>query len=269
MIMRTGLLSHVMFLASLIALTEPRLSASPRGVSPESSGIRCERRSSYAITTERERCLTRSLRRITGDSGLRFACDGSLILSDSACITSGSAAARQVLMKAVTSNAVFLIEDYSGSGSVTFGQAVGEQVYDTRNGRRSQTWRLRLDFDDFQQLGASSQVRAAFDEGFTFFHELLHGLGYNDAYRLWEVGECEEVVNRMRWELGLPLRDQYFGQTWRITPKLTSVRLRFRSQARDDSKRSESHYLFFLIAEPAPYSGDIRAVTRADRRSTR
>jgi hypothetical protein len=117
-------------------------------------------------------------------------------------------------------------------------------------------------------MQASSEVRAAFDEGFTLLHELLHGLGYKDAVRAPELGECEEVVNRMRSELGLPLRDEYFGETWRITEKLTSVRLRFRSPPRFGSTaRSESHYLFFLVIEPAEYSSNVRAVTRLQKRS--
>ena len=125
-----------------------------------------------------------------------------------------------------------------------------------------------MDFDDFQQVDASSEVRAAFDEGFTLFHELLHGLGYMDASRARELGACEEIVNRVRSDLGLPLRDEYFGEAWRITERLTSVRLRFRSQARNgNSARRESHYLFFLLTEPAECCANIRAVTRVDRKS--
>jgi hypothetical protein len=41
-------------------------------------------------------------------------------------------------------------------------------------------------------------------------HELLHGLGYDDGSREEEIGQCEEMVNQARSELGLPLRDQYF-----------------------------------------------------------
>ena len=262
-------IATVVFIAALIPLTEPRLAASPTGMR-ESSGVWCERRTAFAITPEHEKFLTLSLRRITGYNGLRFADDGSLILSDSAGMTGGSAEARRILKRAVCSNAVFVIEDYSGSGSVTFGQAVEELVCDTRDGVRSQFWRLRLDFEDFQQIGASSEVKAAFDEGFTLFHELLHGLGYNDASGEDEVGACEDIVNRIRGDLRLPLRDQYFGQTWRITPRLTSVRLRFRSRPRDgNSNRWASHYLFFLIAERDAETANLRAVTRKNRASGR
>ena len=263
------LLTRVLvFMASCISLAEPSLSAATLEDSPKTSGVWCERGSQYAITKEHERRLALSLRRITGYDGLQFGPDGSLSLGDCSVVAGGSGEARRILMRAVCSGAVFVIEDYSGSGSVNFGQAAPEQVYEVRDGRSSQIWRVRLDFDDFQQMDASSEVRAAFDEGFTLFHELLHGLGYLDASRVRELGPCEEIVNRVRSELGLPLRDQYFGEAWRITERLTSVRLRFRSQARDGNPaRSESHYLFFLLTEPADSSADIRAVTRVDRKS--
>jgi hypothetical protein len=117
-------------------------------------------------------------------------------------------------------------------------------------------------------MQSSSKVRATFDEGFTLFHELLHGLGYMDASRVRELGPCGEIVNRIRSELGLPLRDQYFGEAWRITERLTSVRLRFRSQALNGNpSRWESHYLFFLLTEPAEYSAYTGAVTRVDKKS--
>lgn len=267
--MNRKLLARLLVLAtSYPILCGPSLSAATLVGSPRTSGVWCERRSDYAITKEHEMRLAESLRRVTGFGDLHFASDGSLILGDARVVAGGSAEARRILIRAVCSGASFIIEDYSGSGSVTFGQAAPEQVYETGDGRSSQVWRLRLDFDDFQQMQASSEVRATFDEGFTLFHELLHGLGYKDAFRPRELGACEEIVNRMRSELGLPLRDQYFGETWRITDKLTSVRLRFRTRPQGGSSaRGGSHYLFFLLTEPAEYSADVRAVTRVEKRS--
>lgn len=267
--MNNKLLARVLvFTVSCISLAEPSLSAATLDDAPRTSGVWCERRSDHAITKEHESRLALSLRRITGFGALQFASDGSLSLGDSSVAAGGSAEARRILTGAVCSGASFVIEDYSGSSSVNFGQAVPEQVYEPRDGRSSHVWRLRLDFDDFHQMDASSEVRAAFDEGFTLFHELLHGLGYLDASHGRELGACEEIVNRIRSELGLPLRDQYFGEAWRITERLTSVRLRFRSHGRNGNPaRWESRYLFFLLTEPAECSANIRAVTRVDRKS--
>ena len=241
------------FTASWISMAGPTLSAATPADAARTSSVRCERRSAYAITSEHEGRLTSSLRRITGLGALQFAPDGSLSLGVWSVAAGGSAEARRILISAVSAGVTFVIEDYSGSSSVNFGQAEREQIYDPRRGRNSQVWRLRLDFDDFRQMNAPSELRATFDEGFTLLHELLHGLGYEDASRNQELGACEEIVNRVRGELGLPLRDQYFGETWRITERLTSVRLRFRSPTGDkNSARWQSHYLSFLLAR----SGD-------------
>ena len=170
------------------------------------------------------------------------------------------------MITALRLGAIFIIEDYSGSASVNFGQAAQAEVYVNQVGDVAPVWRLRLDFDDFQRMQASAKVRATFDEGFTLLHELLHGFGCKDGVRARELGECEEIVNRIRSELDLPLRDQYFGETWRITDKLTSVRLRFRSHPQPGSAaRAESHYLFFLVAEQAQCFANSRGVTRIER----
>ena len=59
---------------------------------------------------------------------------------------------------------------------------------------------------------------AAFDEGFTLLHELLHAIGYEDATSASEVGAVETRLNQAREEIGLPLRAEYF-----VTPAPTFV----------------------------------------------
>lgn len=227
-----------------VSLSEPGLSAQTTGDYHKLSRVRCERRSEFAIKRKNEERLVSSLRRITGLGELQFESDGSLKLGDSSAEDGGSAEARRILMSAVSSETPFVVEDYSGSNSVNFGQAETEQIYDPQSRKTSQLWRLRLDFEDFSEINASSEVRAAFDEGLTLLHEVLHGLGYEDASRAWELGACEEIVNRVRGELGLPLRDQYFGERWRVSDKLMSVRLRFRSPAKN---KPRWQYLSFLF----------------------
>ena len=99
-------------------------------------------------------------------------------------------------------------------------------------------------------MQASREVQASFDVGFTTLHELLHGLGYKDATKVDELGECEERLNRSREELGLPTRDQYFGDALRLAQHFVSVRLRFRSNAPRISTRptlGRTQYLFFML----------------------
>ena len=161
--------------------------------------------------------------------------------------------ARQILLCALGSREVFIIEDYCGSPSVTFGQMdEGTNYEDMQAQCQFLIWRVRLDFDDFRDMQASPEVRESFNAGFTMLHELLHGLGYRDANSPEEIGDCERLVNQVRAELELPLRDQYFAEPLRITPKIFTVRLRFREANTKKSllnkqTRRRSHYLFFML----------------------
>ena len=125
---------------------------------------------------------------------------------------------------------------------------------------------MRLDFNDFREMEASREVRDSFDAGFTTLHELLHGLGCKDATSVDELGECEETLNRARAELGLPLRDQYFGDELRMARQFVTVRLRFRSdKARSSAvhSRARIQYLFFLVQsdyERQPSSAGVTAL---------
>jgi hypothetical protein len=222
------------------------------------AGIWCNREKHNRVSDAHEDQLVRSLRRITGFQRLIFAEDGSLSLGDVTDVVSGSSIARQIIFCAMGSGKTFIIEDHSGSQSVFFGQMdEGTDFEDIVSKRKLDIWRLRIDFDDFQEIDAPSEVRESFDAGFTLLHELLHGVGYKDADSRDEIGELEGLVNQARAELGLPLRDQYFGEPLQITPRIATVRLRFRKEikpAADGRLRRPMrrlHYLFFLL--PAGY----------------
>lgn len=186
--------------------------------------------------------LLENLREITGLCELQFKENGQLHLGPMSEPGRGSAAARHILRRAIDSGFVFFIEDHSQSSSVNFGQMDEGTTYeDSLSNRRFLIWRVRLDFDDFQKMAAPREVRESFSIGFTFLHELLHGLGHKDANRLQELGECEEIVNQARTELNLPTRDQYFAVQLKITENFFTVRLRFR-----DPVRRKNRYLFFI-----------------------
>ncbi|MCI0388934.1 MAG: hypothetical protein MOB07_09255 [Acidobacteria bacterium] len=223
--------------------------AFPQSAFPKTPGVWLSGEPGYRPTSARVEGLTQSLRRITGLNELHFEEDGSLVIGPAQ--TEGSATARQILSCALSSGFVFIIEDHSDSPSVNFGQLnEGLRYEDAITGVRLMVWRVRLDFDDFREMQASREVQASFDAGFTTLHELLHGLGYKDATSVDELGECEERLNRARAELGLPLRDQYFGDTLRLAQHFVSVRLRFRSDKPRISGapvRSRTQYLFFLV----------------------
>jgi hypothetical protein len=144
---------------------------------------------------------------------------------------------------------MFIIEDYSNSDAIHFGQLdEGTNFADLRQQQSVQLmiWRVRIDFVDFQRVEASPPVRAAFDEGFTLLHELLHGLGYRDAQSVMAVGECEELLNLMRAELELPERARYFGEAVELTPTVKTIRLRFRRRVTGRKAKWREEYLFFM-----------------------
>jgi hypothetical protein len=216
---------------------------------PKTPGVWLSGEAGRKLSGARVEDLTRSLRRITGFGELHFAKGGSLVTG--AAQSGGSAAARGILSCALSSGSVFIIEDHSGSPSVNFGQLdEGLRFEDVMTGLRLEVWRVRLDFDDFREMEASREVRNSFDAGFTTLHELLHGLGCRDATSVDELGECEETLNQARAELGLPLRDQYFGDELRMARQFVTVRLRFRSdKARVSAlpSRARTQYLFFMV----------------------
>jgi hypothetical protein len=220
-----------------------------RSAFPKTPGVWLSGEAERKLSGARVEELTRSLRRITGFGELHFAKDGSLVTG--AAQSGGSATARRILSCALGSGSVFIIEDHSDSPSVNFGQLdEGLRYEDVMIDLRLEVWRVRLDFDDFREMQAPREVRDSFDAGFTTLHELLHGLGCKDATSVDELGECEETLNRARAELGLPLRDQYFGDELRVARQFVTVRLRFRSDKPRVSaglNRARTQYLFFMV----------------------
>lgn len=234
-------------------------------------GIHCAR-GPAAISPASRRGLVDSLRRLTGLAALDFGHDEALSLGDRDTPAGGSPTARLVLDAALESGMSFLIEDHSGSGQVAFGQLdAGTHVADIRRGDARLLWRVRIDFKDLAEFAAPAAVRAAFDPGFAVLHEILHGLGFPDAKGAEEVGAVEEILNRARGELGLPLRDRYLAEGRLVAETLLSVRIRFRTPAAPDGPpRDRYQYLTFLLdARQAPWAertGLISACCRPERR---
>ena len=235
-------LTHVrrgVFLALALVVGSAGRGHTARAEMPAAGGIWCRAEAEPGCGGGCQRRLRESLRRLTGLRDLRFAEGGALVPGAEG--GGGSARAREILRDSLGSGAVFIVEDHSGSGGINFGQLdQGTNYEDLRSGRRAVIWRVRIDFDDFREMEAPRAVRESFDEGITLLHELLHAAGYKDPAQGEDLGGCEELVNEVRGELGLPLREQYFGEPLRLAHGVSSVRLRFRGPARRE------HYLFFL-----------------------
>jgi hypothetical protein len=189
--------------------------------------------------------LVASLRRITGIVRLGFDTNGRLEMDGAT--RRGSATARRILNQVSASGDIFVLQDHSGSDLVNFGQIEGMDYLDYTTGRRAQVWWIRLDFTDFQKIAAPARVRATFDEGFTLFHEMLHGLGHRDAATEGALGECETILNQVRDELGLPLRAEYFAtRIGEVVKGVAAVRLGFLD--RPAGFGNQMRYLRFALA---------------------
>lgn len=153
--------------------------------------------------------LIKRLRVITGWNNLNFDDNGSLRLGDTQT-SGGSESARLLLKEAVAGPNVIVLEDASSRTDVAFCRVVrGRWVRDESN--KPPAFVVLIDFTDFQQLSGDAEARAAFDAGWGLLHEIDHVVkDSEDARDAKAVGECEDHINRMRLEIGLPVRVDYF-----------------------------------------------------------
>jgi len=157
--------------------------------------------------SHREELITR-LRVITGLHALNFDSNGVLRLGD--LITGGSESARILLGEAVTGSSFIVLEDASSRSDVAFCRVVrGRWVRGEAN--KPPAFVVLIDFTDFHQLSGDAEARAAFDVGWGLLHEIDHVVkDSEDARDNKAVGECEDHINRMRLEMDLPVRVDYF-----------------------------------------------------------
>jgi hypothetical protein len=99
-----------------------------------------------------------------------------------------------------------------------------------------------IDFTDFQQLSGDAEARAAFDVGWGLLHEIDHVVsGSEDPKDEKVIGECEDHINEMRREVGLPVRAEYFFSRAYLTADANFnaryVRLSFERRGDSQTKR--------------------------------
>ncbi|HSE15680.1 MAG TPA: hypothetical protein VLB46_01420 [Pyrinomonadaceae bacterium] len=158
--------------------------------------------------SHRDELITR-LRVITGLRSLSFDDNGSLRFGDKQT-TGGSATARSLLAQAIAGPKVIILEDASSRTDVAFCRVVRGR-WTRVESNQPPAFVVLIDFTDFHQLSGDAEARAAFDVGWGLLHELDHVVtDSEDADDAKAVGECEEHINRMRLEVGLPVRVDYF-----------------------------------------------------------
>lgn len=239
---------------------------------PTTPGIWLSQEPGRECNTNCQEQLLVSLRRLTGWQQMRFTAGGWLEISEHEVRQAGQAgspSAREVITRIHHGHQVFIVEAHTGSPEVSFGQLDEGLIYqDDLRQLRLKIWRLRLDLADFKRIAAPARVLAAFDPGFVFLHELLHGLGYPDPERFGELGPCEAQVNQMRTEMDLPLRTQYFATSYQLNQLAFTVRLGFQEAPRastlsDNSGKPVKPREYQLIFLPELSSPAQRAETQS------
>jgi hypothetical protein len=205
----------------------------------------------YRLGAEAHQRLLASLKRITGFTRVGFAPDGRLEVGEIAP-GRGSAVARRILLEAMASRDLFVIESHADSPAVNFGQIEGMDYINDSTDRHDRVWWIRLDGSDFGRIDAPPRVRSAFDEGFTLLHELLHAGGCRDTSTPGDLGECETILNQARAELGLPRRAEYLATSIRRPVYgLAAVRLRFIDPQSARPNQIEDLFVALSMAAPA------------------
>jgi hypothetical protein len=153
--------------------------------------------------------LVSRLRAITGLPNLRFDDSGSLRLDNSEA-SHGSESARLLLSQAIAGTSFIILEDASSRSDVAFCRVVrGRWV--NNDASKPAAYVVLIDFSDFHRLSGDAEARAAFDVGWGLLHEIDHVVrDSEDASDAAATGECEDHINRMRLEVGLPIRVDYF-----------------------------------------------------------
>lgn len=153
--------------------------------------------------------LVARLRVITGLTNLDFQNDGALRF-DVNQASGGSVSARELLSQAVAGANVIVLEDASSRSDVAFCRVVRGR-WKQADSNRPPAYVVLIDFTDFQQLSGDAEARSAFDVGWGLLHEIDHVVsGSEDAKDEREIGACEDHINEMRLEVGLPVRAEYF-----------------------------------------------------------
>ena len=185
------------------------------------------------------------LRRISGWSDLVFDSDRVLRLGTKEP-QGGSRIAREFLERAVSGERTILLEDASSRKDVVFCRVVQAKL-PGKESSQSNVFVVLIDFSDFLQVTGDRRARASFDVGWAVLHEIDHAVADSeDSGSSSSAGNCEDHINEMRREMGLPIRLDYFFSyvPMKSNPSLISsfVRLSFGEQV-DDSGKLKRYWL--------------------------
>lgn len=182
----------------------------------------------YRLERKYLNLLIASLREKTGFAELHFDDADYLEIGNKENYVGGSNAARKLLLSALEGKILFKLENHDRSEKVNFAHLGESTIF--RNMRTKQEIEVRplvIDFFDYNHLIGDSDVRRSFDQGMNVLHELVHGVyDLRDAVEdPNELGECENFVNTIRHDLGLPERQFYIARIYSaLQPTGTIIR---------------------------------------------
>jgi hypothetical protein len=166
----------------------------------------------HQLRAQQLQMILESLRQKTGFLEMGFDQSNFLTLGNRTRVASGSVAARELLIATVDGGKVVELENHNHSPHIAFAHIPkGIIQQNALTNTKIAVQPVQLDFSDFAQLQGNSEALAAFDIGFAVLHELSHVvLNLKDAVGdTTRLGACDEHINRIRRELGLPERQHY------------------------------------------------------------
>lgn len=197
--------------------------------------------------------LERRLQTITGWNDLNFDAAGVLKIGNTAP-RNGSKSARELLNRSVSANRVILFEDASSRKDVVFCSVVETTMNATSFGV-SEVYVVLIDFADFRQVTGDKQALAAFDVGWAVLHEIDHVTEDSQDPQQDVAGDCEGRINRMRQELGLPVRNSYFFSFLPVKSDGNLVSRFVRLGFEQDNGTSSKRRRYWLIWDAAVVGG--------------
>ena len=205
------------------------------------------------ISSAQREELALRLRLITGWTDLTFNEDGALRTGQH--LAGGSQSARDLLNNAFSGARTILFEDASGRKDVVFCRVILAKPEADSSDQR-EVHLVQIDFSDFQQVIGDKRALAAFNVGWAVLHEVEHVVSNsNDPQQDNNAGDCEGQINKMRRELGLPVRSSYFYSLLPIRNDSNFVsrlvRLGFDEEGGPTSKRRR----YWLIWDAAVVGG--------------
>ena len=170
----------------------------------------------YRLEPKHLATLLASLRAKTGFTGLHFDDADYLVIGHQGNFVNGSGTARKLLSEAVEGKVLFRLESHNHSPQIKFAQLkTGAINQNMATKAIVDVSAIIIDFPDFDYLTGDREALRAFDLGFIVLHELVHGVYHlpDATENPRELGKCDEVVNKIRRDLGLPERQYYLARS--------------------------------------------------------